>query len=273
LTYELTQVAPGKYFGVIPIQNSKGSSFVGLSKVKYSWLGFPRQEVGFIPAPVKTRELKNPADLRIPASFFEEVEKSQDEISQQKALINSTISKITDNDKKDFCFAAKIPLHSKIVSLFGSFRKLPTGKEYFHTGLDLRAWTGTPIRAMSDGTVVLARGFVTPGNAVYIDHGYGIYSKYFHLSEIKVHEGQKIRMGELVGKSGATGRVEAPHFHWEVAWKGISTDPQEFLKISQEICSKVPASFSGGIASKSLNNIRNPASNPDIESKNSFFSE
>lgn len=167
---------------------------------------------------------------------MENAQKEADQIKQEKSLIKANLLKETSANS--FCFKTKIPLHSKIVSTFGSYRRLPSGQQYFHTGTDMRAATGTPIYAMADGEVVLANKFVIPGNAVFVDHGNGIYSKYFHLSEILVKPGQKIKMGELIGKSGGTGRVEAPHFHWEISWKSFPTDPMVFLNTMNAACNE-----------------------------------
>jgi len=232
-SFRLIPVSKDTFFGAIPIQSSRGSSFVAISQIQKSFFNFPIQDIAFAPAEVSERKLNNPANLRIPASFMEEAQNAHDEISEQKKLISSVLLK---NSGGEFCFSSQAPLQSKTVSLFGSYRRLPTGKEYFHTGLDKRAWYGTPIQAMADGTVALTGKFILPGNSVYIDHGNGIYSKYFHLSEINVHDGQKIKKGDFIGKSGATGRVEAPHFHWEVSWNGFSIDPEAFIQLQKSLC-------------------------------------
>ncbi len=183
---------------------------------------------------IQSKPLDNPVSLRIPASFFRNLESlEQTEIDQQKNLIKSAIK---ESNPGDFCFESELPVQSKVVSQFASYRKLPTGYQYFHTGLDLRAWTGTPIQAMANGKVVLSRNFHVPGNAVIIDHGNSIFSKYYHLSELSVAEGSDVQKGTIIGKSGGTGRVEAPHLHWEITWRGVPMDPLAFLKISRQIC-------------------------------------
>jgi murein DD-endopeptidase MepM/ murein hydrolase activator NlpD len=91
---------------------------------------------------------------------------------------------------------------------------------------------------MAEGKVALSRHFHVPGNAVIIDHGNSIFSKYYHLSELSVKEGTSVLKGALIGKSGGTGRVEAPHLHWEITWRGIPMDPLSFLKLSKDICTQ-----------------------------------
>lgn len=123
------------------------------------------------------------------------------------------------------CF--RPPLNSFRVSAFASPRRLPNQVSYRHTGVDFRARVGTPIPAAADGQVVLAEPMLIPGKMVTLDHGLGIYSQYYHLSKIKVRVQQKVKAGEILGLSGATGRVEGPHLHWEILWKALPLNPQE----------------------------------------------
>jgi murein DD-endopeptidase MepM/ murein hydrolase activator NlpD len=88
-----------------------------------------------------------------------------------------------------------------------------------HSGVDLPATTGTPVHASQTGRVVLAEPLFFAGNTVIIDHGLGIYTLYCHLSEIDAKVGDKIAVGVVLGKVGATGRVTGPHLHW-----GLSVD-------------------------------------------------
>src|SRR5690606_12376153 len=157
-----------------------------------------------------------------------------DQIATERGLIKSALA--NDTPLKEFCFDVDRPIKSARVSKFGSFRRLPNGYKYFHTGLDLRARRPSPIYAMADGTVALAQKFVVPGNAVIIDHGNSIFSKYYHLSSILTNPNDTVKKGTMIGKSGNTGRVEAPHLHWEVTWKGIPTDPIAFLNTMKSLC-------------------------------------
>jgi murein DD-endopeptidase MepM/ murein hydrolase activator NlpD len=100
-----------------------------------------------------------------------------------------------------------------------------------HSGADLRATTGTPIFATNRGRVVLAKDLFFSGNAVFLDHGQGVYSVYLHLSEIRVEPGQMLERGELLGLAGATGRVTGPHLHWGVRVLDARVDPFSLLKL------------------------------------------
>lgn len=110
------------------------------------------------------------------------------------------------------------------------FTRLFNGKlaEQPHMGADYAIPTGTPILAVADGTVVLAEDLFYPGNAVFIDHGDGLVSMSFHLSEIDVKPGEEVRRGQKIGLAGATGRATGPHLFFAVRWHGARIDP-EFL--------------------------------------------
>jgi murein DD-endopeptidase MepM/ murein hydrolase activator NlpD len=103
-----------------------------------------------------------------------------------------------------------------------------------HSGADLRASTGTPIHAANRGRVVLAKELFFSGNAVFIDHGLGLYSVYLHLSEIRVEPGDIVERGEVVGLAGATGRVTGPHLHWGARVLDARVDPFSLLDLATE---------------------------------------
>ena len=100
-----------------------------------------------------------------------------------------------------------------------------------HSGADLRASTGTPIQAANRGRVVLAKELFFSGNAVYIDHGYGLYTTYLHLSKIDVAVGDFVERGQQLGLAGATGRVTGPHLHWGVRLLDARVDPFSLVRI------------------------------------------
>src|SRR5512135_1910903 len=99
-----------------------------------------------------------------------------------------------------------------------------------HTGADYATPVNTPVLAVADGTVVVAQDLFFPGNAVFIDHGDGLISMSFHLSEIKVEAGQQVKKGDTVGLVGTTGRSTGPHLFFGVRWHGARINPQFLLK-------------------------------------------
>ncbi len=108
------------------------------------------------------------------------------------------------------------------------FNGKPDSSE-IHSGADYALGPGTPVLALADGTVVVAEDLFFTGNAVFIDHGNGLVSMYFHLSEIKVQAGQDVKKGETLGLVGTTGRVTGPHLHLGVRWHDARIDPQPLL--------------------------------------------
>lgn len=102
----------------------------------------------------------------------------------------------------------------------------PAGR---HQGADFRAATGTPIKAPNAGRVVIAQNLYFAGNTVIIDHGLGVFSLLAHLSSIAVEPGVTVARGDLLGESGATGRVTGPHLHWAVRFGDMSVDPLSLM--------------------------------------------
>ena len=101
-----------------------------------------------------------------------------------------------------------------------------------HRGLDYHAKEGTPIQAANAGTVVLARELFYEGNCVIIDHGQQFMTLYMHLSHIQVSEGEKVKQGQQIGLSGATGRATGPHLHVAARWQGAYLDPAQLWMLS-----------------------------------------
>ncbi len=101
--------------------------------------------------------------------------------------------------------------------------------EGFHTGLDFCGGSGLPIAAPAAGVVVFAGPLEVRGNATIINHGWGVYSGFWHQSEILVQVGQRVQAGEIIGKVGGTGRVTGAHLHWEIWVNGVQVNPLAWL--------------------------------------------
>jgi hypothetical protein len=128
----------------------------------------------------------------------------------------------------------ELPLYSPLPELpqggrFGAKRVINGEPRSPHTGADYTAPAGTPVLAVADGEVALAEEHFFAGNAVFVDHGDGLISMYFHLSEIGVEVGQRVQRGDRLGAVGATGRATGPHLHFAVRWHGARVDPQLLL--------------------------------------------
>jgi murein DD-endopeptidase MepM/ murein hydrolase activator NlpD len=104
------------------------------------------------------------------------------------------------------------------------------GRPAMHTGLDFRAATGDPVRATANGKVVSSGWAGGYGRMVEVDHGNGLSTRYGHLSEINVKVGDTVRIGQVIGTVGSTGRSTGPHLHYETRIDGEAVDPQKFLR-------------------------------------------
>jgi murein DD-endopeptidase MepM/ murein hydrolase activator NlpD len=104
------------------------------------------------------------------------------------------------------------------------------GRPAMHTGLDFRAATGDPVRATANGKVISSGWAGGYGRMVEVDHGNGLSTRYGHLSEINVKVGETVRIGQVIGTVGSTGRSTGPHLHYETRIDGEAVDPQKFLR-------------------------------------------
>jgi murein DD-endopeptidase MepM/ murein hydrolase activator NlpD len=104
------------------------------------------------------------------------------------------------------------------------------GRPAMHSGLDFRSETGDPVRATANGTVESAGWHGGYGNMVEIDHGNGFSTRYGHMSKIEVKAGQQVKIGQIIGRVGSTGRSTGPHLHYETRIDGDAVDPQKFLR-------------------------------------------
>ncbi|WP_027231419.1 M23 family metallopeptidase [Phyllobacterium sp. UNC302MFCol5.2] len=122
-----------------------------------------------------------------------------------------------------------------VSSSFGVRRDPLIGMMAFHSGMDFRAIAGTSVLATANGTVTAAEYAGGYGNMVEIDHGNGLVTRYGHMSQILVKTGQRVKLGDVLGKVGSTGRSTGPHLHYEVRRNGNAVDPTTFLAIGRQI--------------------------------------
>lgn len=119
------------------------------------------------------------------------------------------------------------PVTGRISGVFGSQRILNGEPKRPHSGVDVAASSGTPVRAPAPGVVTLAEAdMYFEGGLVLLDHGHWLESAFLHLSRIDVEPGQRVEKGDVIGAVGATGRVTGPHLHWSMKWSGMLVDPQ-----------------------------------------------
>jgi murein DD-endopeptidase MepM/ murein hydrolase activator NlpD len=123
------------------------------------------------------------------------------------------------------------PMESKITSSFGKARVYNDTLNGYHSGTDYRAKVGTPIKATNDGIVVLAKDRFYSGGTVILDHGHGIYTCYYHMSDFSVKNGDRVNKSDVIGLSGDSGRVTGPHLHFSARVGGEQVDPLQLIEL------------------------------------------
>lgn len=186
------------------------------------------------------------------ALFFKVIEGvyEKEQIQVQKSKVNPKSEAVKKRTAKEYAHAMKIygtvtpknyvkseyivPMNSKITSSFGKARVYNSTLNGYHSGTDFRAKIGTPIIASNSGKVVLAQDRFYAGKSIVIDHGQGIYTCYYHLSEFKVKEGDMVEKAQIIGLSGDTGRITGPHLHFSVRVGGLQVDPLQLIALLNE---------------------------------------
>jgi murein DD-endopeptidase MepM/ murein hydrolase activator NlpD len=168
-------------------------------------------------------------ELTVEKKFTEPSPEQQEQIAEGVKIKQEYLGRVTPAREWDGDFTA--PAEAAISDVYGSQRIFNGKAQRPHWGLDFRVPTGTPVAAMNAGTVLLARFLYFEGNCVVIDHGQGLLTLYFHLSEFKVKEGETVKRGQQIGLSGGTGRATGPHLHVAVRWQGAYLDPARLTQL------------------------------------------
>ena len=188
------------------------------------WLGGERERavVTVGPYPYETQEITLEDDRQVHLSA-EDLARHERERDQVAALW----------DRRGPARFA-LPLGAPLAKLpaagrFGARRTFNRAPRRPHAGADYGASAGTPVLAAAEGVVALAADHFFAGKSVYLDHGDGLFSMYFHLTRIDVEQGQEVRRGQRLGAVGSTGRATGPHLHFGLRWRGARIDPALLL--------------------------------------------
>ena len=125
----------------------------------------------------------------------------------------------------------QMPIFAALTSPFGAFRTFNGTLNTRHTGWDIRTTLGVPVMASAGGRVVFAGSLPIRGSYIVIDHGFGVFTGYAHLSTTHVTRGSEVAKGQVIGTTGDGGRTSGPHFHWELAINGDWVDSIQFLEM------------------------------------------
>ena len=153
--------------------------------------------------------------------------RDMERITRERDIIKRALRHWSDTDEVDLSF--ELPVAGPTSSPFGLRRFFNEQPRRPHSGLDIAAPKGTPIRAPAAGTVIETGDYFFNGKTVFIDHGQGLVTMYCHMSAIDVAPGAAVKAGDLIGRIGMTGRVTGPHLHWGVSLNDARVDPTLFL--------------------------------------------
>ncbi|MDD3845973.1 MAG: peptidoglycan DD-metalloendopeptidase family protein [Syntrophorhabdaceae bacterium] len=179
-------------------------------------------------------ELKSKNDILKSAEFSDSGSIDIEAIKKEMAETIESVAEIKKyiTDQKNIYLATPQgwPIQGQISSRFGTRHHPVTGVRSHHSGLDMRAPRGTPIKATADGIVSYSGWSGGNGHIIVIEHGYGFSTAYAHNKENFVKVGQMVKKGQQIAASGSTGMSTGPHLHYEVWKNGKPVDPAQFLK-------------------------------------------
>ena len=215
----------GQWFGVAAVPIGVSGRHTLTLRMRFEDGASYEQEVDIEVASTRFASTNLSVDSRFSSPPADVLER----IRNERALVRDILETVTPEWRLDGPFETPRPLD--ITSPFGQARMFNGELRSRHTGLDLRGREGASVRSAGTGQVVFAGNLYFAGNAVYVDHGLGVYTGYFHLSRILVKPGDQLGSGDLLGEVGATGRVTAAHLHWYLSVSGQSLDAGSLLRV------------------------------------------
>jgi murein DD-endopeptidase MepM/ murein hydrolase activator NlpD len=201
----------------IPLAQKPGPAFVTVTR------GTSRETLRFDVKP-KTYAIQR---LRVAPSKVDLTPEDEARVAREQVKLKAALATFSEPLPATLQMQQPVPgIRSSSYGLRRFFNKQARNP---HSGMDIAAATGVPVRAPADGVVVDTGEYFFNGNNVLVDHGGGLVTMYCHLSAIDVQVGQKLKTGDVLGKVGATGRVTGPHLHWGITLNRTMVDPALFL--------------------------------------------
>lgn len=188
--------------------------------------GAGRAALGSLAVTVEPKEFPEER-LTVEPKYVRPPKEVEERLVRERAKLAEVYAVRRDVLPPDRAFVRPVP--GEPTAEFGTRRVFNGEPRSPHGGVDLRAAAGTEVRASGPALVVLAEDLYYSGNLVILDHGGGLFTLYAHLSELRVKEGQRVAAGDLLGLSGATGRVTGPHLHWGAKVGNRPFDPRALL--------------------------------------------
>ena len=149
----------------------------------------------------------------------------------REILLSREVSRRSHESPRLWTTGFRVPRPGRVTSVYGTAREYNGEVTSRHLGTDFAGGVGAPVLAAGRGVVSLVANFYLAGRAVYLDHGGGLVTGYFHLSRIDVAEGDTVRAGQRIGTVGRSGRVTGPHLHWIARYGTITVDPMSLVRL------------------------------------------
>jgi murein DD-endopeptidase MepM/ murein hydrolase activator NlpD len=193
-------------------------------------LGPTAGEPGVTPAPsTETEFTKAVVSSETPKNLASKLDKLSEAATRQEQSLQELQSYFLDQKSRLASTPSVWPARGWVTSDFGQRLDPYTAERVMHEGLDIAAPHGKEVMSPSDGTIIFAGLEGGYGNVLVIDHGYGVKTRYGHLSKLEVKTGDRVKRGQIVGAVGNTGRSTGPHLHYEVRVNGIPENPRKFI--------------------------------------------
>ena len=181
--------------------------------------------------PLPPPSITSSPQLAVPERFTRPLDAAtQARIARENALARSVGRRAHDSPPR-WTGAFLKPRTSRVTSEFGTGRAFNGALASRHLGVDFAGAVGAPIKAANRGVVALVDTFFLAGRVIYVDHGAGIVTGYFHLSEALVSKGETVERGQTIGRVGSTGRVTGPHLHWTARYGTMTVDPLDLVAL------------------------------------------
>jgi murein DD-endopeptidase MepM/ murein hydrolase activator NlpD len=177
------------------------------------------------PGNYRSEQLRVPAKYAVPDSAAAERIRTEVELAK-------SVSRRAHGTPRAWTRPFRSPRPGRVTSGFGTAREFNGVVASRHMGTDFAGAVGAPVFAANTGVVALTGDFYLAGKVVYLDHGAGLVTGYFHLSRIEVEPGALVQRGQRIGRVGKSGRVTGPHLHWIARYGTVTVDPMSVVRVT-----------------------------------------
>lgn len=223
----------GEYRAIVAVRIESGES------LRVSLFLAREGRVDTVPGAVPVRQTGYPREVLAVAPRFAKLDSAAAARVRRENARSRQISLVSRDHPRVWQGPFQLPRASRITSAFGAARVYNGEVRSRHLGTDFAGAVGTPVLAAGRGVVAMVVDFYLAGRAVYIDHGQGLVTAYFHLSRAEVTEGDTVTTGQPIGAVGQSGRVTGPHLHWVARFGTIAVDPVSLLALEKGVAAGI----------------------------------